>query len=193
MTPQNNFIKDYRKLFCLLKDGATFTAFDTETSGLSSQYARIIEIGAVKFDRNGIIDKYSVLINPEQKIPYECIQVHHITDEMVKNCPKIKQILPDFLNFIKDTIIIGHNVNFDLRFLNAELQRNGFENIENKLIDSLQLCRWTFPELQKYKQTFMAEYLNISIKNAHRAFDDAFVCGQIFLNCIKHSADKQRI
>lgn len=193
MTLQNKFIKDYRKLFCLLKDGTTFTAIDTETTGLSSQTDRIIEIGAVKFNKDGLISEFSKLINPERPIPFSSTQIHHITNKMVQNEQPIKNVLPDFLDFLGDSILIGHNVNFDLRFLNAELTRNGFPEIENSLIDTLRLCRWTFPELEKYNQVFMAEKFNLQIKNAHRAFDDAFICGQIFLNCIKSSAQLQKI
>ncbi len=193
MTLQNKFIKDYRKLFCLLKDGTTFTAIDTETTGLSSQTDRIIEIGAVKFNKDGLISEFSKLINPERPIPFSSTQIHHITDKMVQNEQPIKNIFPDFLDFLGDSVLIGHNVNFDLRFLNAELERNGFSEIENSVIDTLRLCRWTFPNLEKYNQVFMAEKFNLQIKNAHRAFDDAFICGQIFLNCIKSSAQLQKI
>ena len=131
--------------------------------------------------------------NPEQKIPFQCIQIHHITDQMVQSAPKIKQILPELLKFIEGSVLIGHNINFDLRFLNAELERNGFFQLKNSFIDTLSLSRWSLPEMQKYNQSILAEYFNIKIKNAHRAEDDAYVCGQIFLNCIKVSAERQKI
>lgn len=190
---QNKAIKDYRKLFCLLKDGTVFTVIDTETTGLSSIESRIVEVAAIKFSKDGILDKFSTLVNPEQKIPSQCIQIHHITDQMVQSAPKIKQILPDFLKFIEGSVLIGHNINFDLRFLNAELERNGFFQLKNSFIDTLSLSRWSLPEMQKYNQSILAEYFNIKIKNAHRAEDDAYVCGQIFLNCIKVSAERQKI
>ena len=112
---------------------------------------------------------------------------------MVQSAPKIKQILPELLKFIDGSVLIGHNINFDLRFLNAELERNGFFQLKNSFIDTLSLSRWSLPEMQKYNQSILAEYFNIKIKNAHRAEDDAYVCGQIFLNCIKVSAERQKI
>ena len=150
---QNKAIKDYRKLFCLLKDGTVFTVIDTETTGLNSIENRIVEVAAIKFSKDGILDKFSTLVNPEQKIPFQCIQIHHITDQMVQSAPKIKQILPELLKFIEGSVLIGHNINFDLRFLNAELERNGFFQLKNSFIDTLSLSRWSLPEMQKYNQS----------------------------------------
>lgn len=188
----NKILKDYRQMFRLVKSGETFVAFDTETTGFNCQACRIIEIGAVKFNSNGCISTFNTLINPETPIPEECIEVSHITDEMVKTQPVIKEILPSFCDFIKDTIIIGHNAHFDMRFLQAELARAGMEENKNQVIDTLGFARWAFPEFSKYNQPFLAEYFNIDIKAAHRAYDDAKICGNIFLELIKATADRQK-
>ena len=112
---------------------------------------------------------------------------------MLAGKPEIQDILPDFLNFLGNSIIIGHNVNFDLRFLNAEMERLSMPPVENQVIDTLSLCRWAFPEQEKYNQPLIAQKLGIIIKNAHRAYDDAFVCGNIFLHCIRHTAALQKL
>lgn len=179
-------------MFRLVKSGETFVAFDTETTGLNCQTCRIIEIGAVKFNCNGCISTFNTLINPETQIPSECVEISHITDEMVKNKPVIKEILPSFCDFIKDTIIVGHNAHFDMRFLQAELARAGMEENKNQVIDTLGFARWALPELSKYNQPFLADFFNIDVKAAHRAYDDAKICGNIFLELIKVSADKQK-
>lgn len=179
-------------MFRLLKSGETFVAFDTETSGLNCQTCRIIEIGAVKFNCNGCISTFNTLINPETSIPAECVEINHITDEMVKNQPLIKEILPSFCDFIKDAIIVGHNVHFDMRFLQAELARAGMEENRNQVVDTLGFARWALPEFSKYNQPFLADYFNIDIRAAHRAYDDAKICGNIFLELIKISADRQK-
>lgn len=189
----NKFLKDYKKMFRLLKDGETFVAFDTETTGLSSQTCRIIEIGAVRFDSTGILDSFNTLINPETTIPPELVQLTHISDDMVKDKPLIKDILPDFIKFLGDSIIIGHNAHFDLRFLNAELARADMNENKNAVIDTLGFARWCFPDLPKYNQPFLAQMFGIEISQAHRAYDDARVCGNIFLELIKKSADRQRM
>lgn len=180
-------------MFRLLTSGETFVAFDTETTGLSPENCRIIEIGAVKFDQTGILDTFNTLINPQQPIPYEITQITNINSEMVKDSPAIRDILPLFFEFIKDTVLIGHNIQFDLRFLKAECERNGFPNAGNKVIDTLHFSRWTLPELGKYRQPLMAEHFGIKLEAAHRAYDDARVCGDIFLHCIEASAERQKI
>ena len=193
MPLQNKILRDYRKMFCLLKEGRTFVAFDTETTGLSSHDCRIIEIGAVKFSRDGFIDSFNTLINPEISLPAEIISITHITDKMLEEQPKIKDILPSFCDFIKDSIIIGHNAQFDMRFLQAELQRAGMDENKNEVIDTLNFARWAFPDFPKFNQPFLADYFKIKIAAAHRAYDDAKVCGNIFLELIKATADRQKV
>ena len=193
MQLENKFLVDYRRMFRLLEGGGTFVAFDTETTGLSPQTATIIEIGAVKFNSSGIIGKFNTLINPGFHIPSRITDLTGISDQMVKDKPLIKDILGDFLDFLDDSIIIGHNVQFDLRFLHSECQKNGFKYPLNQVIDNLRFSRWAFSGESKFNQEIMAERLNIKIKEAHRAYDDAFVCGNIFLSLIKHTADKQKI
>lgn len=193
MTLQNKHIKDYRRLARLLESGATFTAFDTETTGLNCSTCRIIEIGAVQFNSSGILRSFSTLLNPCQPVPPACSEINHITDEMLQGKPGFAEILPDFLAFLGDSIVIGHNVNFDLRFLQAEMERIGYEPLKNHVIDTLRLCRWAFPDFRKYNQQLVAQRLGIEVKNAHRAYDDAFVCGTIFLHCIKQTAERQKL
>lgn len=189
----NKIIKDYKKMFHLLKSGETFVAFDTETTGLSCKTCRIIEIGAVKFNSGGFISSFNSLINPETNIPLELVELTHITDQMLVGKPLIKEILPEFNKFISDSILIGHNIHFDMRFLQEELARCGMSENKNVLIDTLGFARWAMPDLQKYNQPFLAEMFNIDIKAAHRAYDDAKVCGNIFLELIKASADRQKV
>ena len=193
MTLQNKFLKDFRKLAALLKSGAVFTAFDTETTGLKPETARIIEIGAVKFDKNGIIDRFSALINPLTPIPCECSAVNHITDDMVQDMPPASKVLPDFVDFLERSVIVAHNARFDVAFLNAEAERAAMEPVKNRVIDTLALCKWAYPSAGTYKQTAVAARLGIKITEAHRAFDDAFVCGNIFLRCIRDTAALQKL
>ena len=179
-------------MFRLLSAGGTFVAFDTETTGLSCESCRIIEIGAVKFSAAGVSERFNTLINPKQHIPSECTSIHHITDDMVRDKPEMKEILPAFINFLNDSIIVAHNAQFDLRFLRAECERNGFSPVKNDVIDTLQFARWAFPEQKHFKQTLLAEQFGLKIKEAHRAYDDAFICGNIFLHLIKCSAERQK-
>ncbi|MBQ0003526.1 MAG: 3'-5' exonuclease [Treponema sp.] len=191
--PQNKFLEDFRKLQSLLDSGTTFVAFDTETTGLSSSSDRVIEIGAVKFDKNGIISKYETFLNPQKPISAECTAINHITDEMVKDAPVAKDELPSFVEFSKDAVLIAHNATFDLNFINAELERAKLSELKNKAIDTLNLIRWAYPLLGKYNLQLMARLMNIKVEDAHRAYDDARVCMEVFLKTLKdtHSIQKK--
>ncbi len=189
---RNKFIEDFRTLNRLLKEGSVFTVIDTETTGLHSASDHILEIGAVKFDKTGILDTYNQLINPEIKISETVIQLCHINDEMVKDCPVIKDVLPEFISFLDKSIIIAHNATFDINFINEELNRCKKKPLSNPIIDTLALTRWAYPKLGKYNQPFLAAAFNIEIKNAHRAEDDARVCREIFLRAISDTLSIQK-
>lgn len=190
--PQNKLIEDFRKLQILLDSGATFIAFDTETTGLSSTTDRIIEIGAVKFDKDGIKDKFETLINPQKPIPPECTEINHITNEMVKDAPHAEEALKNFSSFIKDGILIAHNVNFDLNFINEELSRAKLPETKNKALDTLTFVRWAYPLLGKYNLQLMARLMNIDVTEAHRAYDDARVCMEVFLKTLEDTKSVQK-
>jgi DNA polymerase-3 subunit epsilon len=102
-------------------EGPIFIAFDTETTGLEPKTDKIVEIGAVKFDRLGLIGRFSVLINPGIPMPAEAARVNGITDEMLRKQPPLEEVLPDFLRFIGKGILVAHNAPFDVSFINAAL------------------------------------------------------------------------
>ena len=178
--PQNKLIEDFRKLQSLLDSGENFIAFDTETTGLSSSKHRVIEIGAVKFNKYIIKDKFETLINPQKQISAECTQINHITNEMIKDAPLAKDALVLFVDFIKDGILVAHNANFDLNFINAELERAKLPALKNKAIDTLNFVRWAYPLLGKYNLQLLAKLMDIKVNEAHRAYDDARVCMEVF-------------
>lgn len=190
--PQTKFLEDYRKLQSLLDSGETFIAFDTETTGLRPETDRVLEIGAVKFNKAGILDKFETLINPQKPIPPECTEINHITDEMVKDAPLAKDALSSFVEFIKDGILIAHNATFDINFINSELEREKFKTLGNKVIDTLNVVRWAYPLLGKYNLQLMARLMNVNVEDAHRAYDDARVCMEIFTKTIKDTASVQK-
>ena len=115
-------IREYARLY---EEGAVFTAFDTETTGLYCERDRIIEIGAVKFDKTGILGTYEILIYPEISVPASAYKVHGISDLMLSGCPVFAAAAPAFLDFIEGTRLIAHNAPFDTGFVNSELQRAG--------------------------------------------------------------------
>lgn len=191
MKHPNKTLKDFKRLHRLYENGAIFTAFDTETTALSPTTGRIMEIGAVKFSKDGIISKWNHLFNPNTKIPYPIQQLTHITQQMVDCEPPIKNHLSDFLDFISDTVLIAHNAQFDLNFLNAECVWAGYKETHNKTICTLQYSKWAFPDIERHKLDFLADNLNLNKGTSHRALDDADTCRQLFLRCVEIGLNKK--
>jgi DNA polymerase III subunit epsilon len=188
----NKLLCDYRRLLRLLNSGAVFTAVDTETTGLSPETCHIIEIGAVQFDKSGVLKTFNTLVNPECPVPASATYINHITDEMVATAPVIKSVLPGFITFVGTTILIAHNAPFDLLFINKELERCRMPLMGNKAIDTLNLSRWAYPTSVHHSLQHLAQAMNIESKEAHRACDDARVCSEIFLRCLKDTESVQK-
>ena len=161
-------------------DTAAFIAFDTETTGLDPVSGRIVEIGAVKFDRRGIVARYNVLINPEMPMPEEAGKVNGITDEMLKDKPLIADVFPDFFDFIGTGVLVAHNAPFDINYVNAELKRAGKTPLTNKVVDTRIFAKEVFPGLSSYALQDLAVQFGITALEAHRAEDDARVCMELF-------------
>ncbi len=162
---------------------SSYVVFDIETTGLSSSQDKIIEIGAVKVLDNKIIDSYSTFVNPEIKIPEKITKLTSITDDMVLDAPKIDTILPEFLGFVGDSVLVAHNANFDVGFIRQNASDMNIE-VKNTVLDTLELSRTLFPQLSKHKLDVVAEHLNVSLENHHRAVDDAGATAEIFVKCI---------
>lgn len=118
------------------------------------------------------------------EIPQFVEELTHISDDMVYDCKDIKAYLSSFRELIKDTILIAHNAQFDLNFLNAECEWAGFQPTHNKVIDTLQFSQHVFPRLEKHKLEYLADYFKLEKGSSHRAFDDADTCRQLFLKCL---------
>ena len=161
-------------------DTAPFIAFDTETTGLDPSSGRIVEIGAVKFDRRGVIARYNVLINPEIPMPEEAGKVNGITDAMLKDKPLIADVFPDFFDFIGTGVLVAHNAPFDINYVNAELKRIGKPPLTNKVVDTRIFAKEILPGLSSYALQDLAVQLGITALEAHRAEDDARVCMELF-------------
>lgn len=161
-------------------DTAAFIAFDTETTGLDPVSGRIVEIGAVKFDRCGIVARYNVLINPEMPMPEEAGKVNGITDDMLKDKPLIAAVFPDFFDFIGTGVLVAHNAPFDINYVNAELKRAGKPPLTNKVVDTRIFAKEVFPGLSSYALQDLAVQFGITALEAHRAEDDARVCMELF-------------
>jgi DNA polymerase-3 subunit epsilon len=115
-------VESFDWAFEAFREGAAFTAFDIETTGLDPKRDRIVEFGAVKFDNRGPIVRYSALINPGIPMPKDAGRVNGITDDMLAGKPSLETVFPDFLRLVNGTIIIAHNAPFDTGFVNEQLK-----------------------------------------------------------------------
>ena len=143
----------------------TYVVFDLETTGFSAIKDRIIEIGAVKVQNGEIVDSFSTFVNPKRPIPFEITQLTSITDEMVMDSPDIETILPQFLEFVGDAVLVAHNAGFDVGFIEQNCR---YQDIEPNFVyvDTVALARVLLPTLSKYKLNIVAKALDISLENS---------------------------
>lgn len=167
-----------------------FIAFDTETTGLDPDRDRIVELGAVVFEKGIPTVSFQSYVNPGICIPAEVSVLNHITDEMLAAAPTEKDVYPEFMKFLGDaasgkTLICGHVAAFDLSFLCKALDRLGIE-AAFRFIDTRQLAT-QFPELEHHSLAAVAEYFEIPHEKAHQAKEDALTSGRILLKIVEQS------
>lgn len=160
-----------------------YVVFDLETTGFSPIKDKIIEIGAVKVEGGKITDKFSTFVNPKVPIPFQITQLTSITDEMVMDAPGIETILPQFLEFVGNAVLVAHNASFDVGFIEQNCR---YQDIEPDFtsVDTVAMARILLPTLSKFKLNVVAKALNISQEHHHRAVDDARVTAEIFVKFI---------
>lgn len=159
----------------------TFVCVDIESTGLEPKSDRIIEIAAIKFNFNNILETYSTLINPQVDIPLESQHIHNISNDMVQGKPLIKEIIPKILDFIGNHIIVGHGIKFDIDIIDYEAQRyNLICNILNsKYIDTLRLAR-LYGESPFNSLKELSRHFNLEFEGAHRALNDVIANIKVF-------------
>ncbi len=155
-----------------------YVSLDIETTGLNAEQDQIIEIGAVRFKGDRVFDTYSQLINPGCNIPYKIQQLTGITNADVAKAPPIEAALPALSRFVGDSPVIGHNIAFDLSFLNRH------KVLEKNLpVDTFELASILLPHASRYSLTALLKHLNVQLPpdgQAHRALDDAQATRQLF-------------
>ena len=159
---------------------ADFVVFDIETTGFSPVNNKIIEIGAVKIRQGEITDRFSAFVNPGVPIPFEIEKLTSINDSMVMDAPPIEVILPQFLDFCQDAVLVAHNANFDMSFIMENAKRQGISR-KFTFVDTLGIARVLLTHQAKHTLDAVAKTLSISLENHHRAVDDAECTAHIFL------------
>lgn len=160
---------------------------DTETTGLSADKDRIVEIACIELS-NHIPTKniFHTFINPETKVSVDAFSVHGYSDEFLSNKPKFKEIVKNFLDFIKDKKLVIHNADFDLGFLNNELRRLNVKPIlKSDVVDTLQIARSKFPGVGNSLDALCKRYkINVEAREKHSALVDCHLLSKVYIELI---------
>ncbi len=158
----------------------TFCVLDLETTGGHRTDDTITEIGAVKYRGGERLGTFQTMVNPGRAIPPEITVLTGITQAMVMRAPRIETVLPTFLEFLGDAVVVGHNVSFDMAFLNAALQRSGRPRLSDRPIDTLALARRLLvDEVPNCRLGTLATRLRLPNQPTHRALDDALATADL--------------
>lgn len=164
---------------------AVFSVVDTETTGLDINNARIINVAAVKVQNFKIIDFYNSFINPEMEIPKDSIKWHNITDEMVVDKPTVGEVLPDFINFVDDSIVVGHHINFDIRMINKEMMQSFGCEMKNHWLDTMLIYSNAIVKKDEhYSLDHLLDLYNVTCNGRHTALGDALATAEVFTKMI---------
>jgi ATP-dependent DNA helicase DinG len=156
--------------------GRVYAAVDLETTGLDSDRDAILEIGAVKFRDDRVLETFHSLVNPGRKIPYSIVQLTGITQDEADAAPSLFSQLPRLARFVGGLPVVGHNVAFDLRFLR---RHNLLQT--NEALDTWELAQLLVPHADRYSLGKLGEQLGIELPASHRALDDAYVTHALFV------------
>ncbi len=146
---------------------------DTETTGLDYTREKMVEFAALRLENGKIKDEFQTLINPLQHIRKSSIAVHGITQQMVADAPTEEEIIPKILEFIGDYPIVAHNAIFDYSFINEASKRVTGSEIKNERIDTQQMFKEVYPDLESHGLGILTETFNVEIEGRHRAMGDA--------------------
>ncbi len=166
-----------------LKD---YTVLDIETTGMSPNYSKILEISAIKVRNGKQVDSFSKLINPHERIPYFISNLTGITTQMAEDeGEELEDVLYDFKDFLQDDIIVGHNVNFDVNFLYDNFENVLNEPLTNDFVDTLKIARKYITDIEHHKLDDLTDYYGIRSRDKHRALNDCDLTNMVYKKMCK--------
>ena len=160
-----------------------YVVFDLETPGLDLMSNGITEIGAVKIVNGKIKEQFTTLVKPDYRISEENFEITGISEEMVKDAPKISAVIPDFMKFIDGAVLVAQNAEFDLKFIKRFAGAEEYE-VKNKVMDTMELARTYLPQLRRHDLATIAEHFGI-VFHHHRALSDAYCTAEAFIELMK--------
>lgn len=166
----------------------TYVMVDLETTGLDPRYDEIIEIAAVKYSEGSETERFQALVKPENKIDEFISSLTGITNNMLRPAQKIDEVLPAFLSFVSNHIIVGHNVNFDVNFIYDYTIDLNLDPFSNDYVDTMRIAKRLYPELANFQLSELASHLQIRDNVAHRALPDCLLTQQCFVKMRESAA-----
>ena len=170
----------------------TYVVFDLETTGFSPVNDHIIEIGAVRMEKDQIIDRFSTFVNPGVPIPYRIEKLTSINDQMVSASPSIEEVLPKFLEFCKGCVLVAHNARFDVGFIRENCRRMGLPT-EYPYVDTMGISRAILPDQSKHTLDALVKVMGDKLNDHHRAVNDAEATAELFLKFLDILEDEKHI
>ena len=172
---------------------ATYVVFDVETTGLSAIYNDLIQVAASKMYKGNIIAEFDEFINPGHPLSAFTTELTGITDDHVKNSKPLVQVLKEFQEFCKDTVLVAHNASFDVGFMNANYERHGLPKITQPVIDTLEFARNLYPEYKRHGLGPLTKRFGVALEHHHMANYDAEATGRLLFIFIKEVAEKHGV
>lgn len=154
---------------------------DIETTGLDAQFDEIIELSAIKVRDGKVTENFSMLVRPQYDIPEFITGLTGITTNTLKNAPELHKVLTDYMNFIGDEVVVGHNVNFDINFLYDKYLALTAKEFSNDFVDTLRLARLLLRDIQHHRLIDIIEYYHLGGTVEHRGLSDAAVTLNILI------------
>jgi DNA polymerase-3 subunit epsilon len=165
-----------------------FAVVDVETTGGSPTTSALTEIAAAKYQGGECVGEFHSLVDPGCSVPPLISLLTGITDDMVQDAPSVSSVLPSLLEFVRGSVIVGHNVGFDLSFLDAALDANGYAPLGNTTIDTLALARRLVrPDVPNCRLRTLATALRLEHLPSHRALDDVRATADLLHRLIEHA------
>ncbi|NCU74042.1 MAG: 3'-5' exonuclease [Candidatus Fonsibacter lacus] len=183
-----SFLDNRKALKQLNINDAIFTVLDTETTGLNvNEGHKIVSVGGIKIKSYQLLEDQILdeLINPERDIPFASRNIHYISDDQVKDKPNIYQLEKKISNFLENTILVGHNVDFDIGFIKKNAAKTSLAVTVKKIpsIDTILLAAGLYPSLESYELSFLCDHFRIKTFDQirHSALGDAIITARLFL------------
>lgn len=170
---------------------ATYVVFDVETTGLSAVNNDLIQIAASKMYKGNIIEQFDEFIDPGHPLSAFTTELTGITDNHVKGSKPILQVLQEFQDFCKDTVLVAHNATFDVGFMNANYERHGLPRITQPVIDTLEFARNLYPEYKRHGLGPLTKRFQVALEHHHMANYDAEATGRLLFIFLKEARENR--